>query len=66
VQDIRNRTCDITMTDYNKEQGRLFSNTREITITEKAKLEIKLDYKQVIFDEPQSFPFNIPKNYKLK
>jgi len=66
VQDIRNRTCDITMSDYNKQQGRLFSNTREITITEKAKLEIKLDYKQVIFDEPQSFPFNIPKNYKLK
>ena len=66
VQEQRNRTCDITMSDYNNQQGRLFCNTREITITEKAKLEIKLDYKQVTFDEPQSFPFNIPKNYTIK
>lgn len=66
VQELRNRTCDITMSDYNKQQDRLFSNVREITITEKTKIDIKLDYKQVSFDEPQSFPFNIPKNYKLK
>lgn len=66
VQETRNRTCDITMNDYNQQQGRLFSNNREITVTEKARLEIKLDYKQVNFDEPQTFPFNIPKNYTIK
>jgi hypothetical protein len=66
VQELRNRTCDITMNDYNQQQGRLFSGNREITVTEKARLEIKLDFKQVIFDETQSFPFNIPKNYTLK
>ena len=66
VQELRNRTCDITMSDYNSQQNRLFSNTREITVTEKSKIEIKLEFKQVLFDEPQSFPFNIPKNYKVK
>lgn len=65
VEETRNRTCDITLDDYKNEQGRLFSNSREITVTEKAKIEIKLEYKQVAFDEPQSFPFNIPKNYRV-
>jgi hypothetical protein len=66
VEDTRNRTCDISLSDYNNQQGRLFSNTREIIVTEKDKKEIKLDYKQVSFDEPQSFPFNIPKSYRVK
>ena len=66
VEDTRNRTCDISLSDYNNQQGRLFSNAREIIVTEKDKKEIKLDYKQVSFDEPQSFPFNIPKNYRVK
>lgn len=66
VQENRNRTCDITLGDYNNQQGRLFSSAREITVTEKEKSEIKLDFKQVTFDEPQSFPFNIPKNYNVK
>jgi hypothetical protein len=66
VEANRNRTCDISLGDYNNQQGRLFSNTREIIVTEKDKKEIKLDYKQVLFDEPQSFPFNIPKNYRVK
>jgi hypothetical protein len=66
VQELRNRTCSINMGDYNKMQGRLFSNSREITVTEKTQVQIKLDYKQASFDEPQSFPFNIPKNYAVK
>jgi hypothetical protein len=66
VEDTRNRTCDISLGDYNNQQGRLFSNKREIIVTEKDKKEIVLDYKQVVFDEPQLFPFNIPKNYKVK
>jgi hypothetical protein len=66
VEATRNRTCDITLGDYENTQGHLFSKNREITVTEKAKLEIKLDFKQYEFDKPQSFPFNIPKNYKTK
>lgn len=66
VEETRNRTCDITFDEYHDQQGRLFSSNREITVTEKEKRDIKMDFKQVVFDEPQSFPFNIPKNYKVK
>jgi hypothetical protein len=66
IDGLRNRTCDITLSNYTMIQNRLFSNTRELTITEKSKLDIMLDFKQVSFDEPQTFPFNIPKNYTLK
>jgi hypothetical protein len=27
---------------------------------------VVLEFKQVEFDQPQTFPFSIPKNYKLK
>lgn len=66
VEENRNRTCDIELNDYQLTQGRLFSHNRVISVLEKSKLEIKLDYKQVTFDEPQTFPFNIPKSYSLK
>lgn len=66
VDSLRNRTCDITFDGYSSIQNRLFSNMREITVTERSKLDIKLEFKQVVFDEPQSFPFTIPKNYQVK
>ena len=66
VDVLRNRTCDITLNNYAAVQNRLFSHFREITVTEKSKLDIKLEFKQVVFDEPQSFPFTIPKNYLIK
>ena len=66
VEETMNRTSDIILSDYNNQQGRLFSNKREITVTEKQKIEIKLDFKQANFDEPQTFPFSIPKNFKVK
>jgi len=66
VDVMRNRTCDITLGNYVMVQNRMFSNTRELTVTEKSKLDIILDFKQVAFDEPRPFPFNIPKNYTLK
>ena len=66
VKTDMNRTCDITFSDYSNKSGKLFPNKRAITVTEKAKLDIQLDYKQVNFDEPQTFPFNVPKSYKNK
>jgi Domain of unknown function (DUF4292) len=62
----RNRTCDLTYTDYVLNKGRWFSTNRKITVAEKSKLDIKLNYKQYSFDDPLSFPFSIPKNYKQK
>lgn len=66
VDSLRNRTCDITFDSYSNIQNRMFSNMRDITVTERSRLDIKLEFKQVVFDEPQTFPFTIPKNYQVK
>lgn len=63
---VRNRTCDITYDEYKLIEGRMFSTKRRITIAEKSKLDINLEFKQVNFDQPLDFPFNIPKNYKRR
>ena len=62
----KNRTADITFGNYNKVGNFNFSTARKISVAEKAKLDINLDFKQYNFDQPQTFPFNIPKNYKSK
>lgn len=66
VNIVRNRTCDITFFDYETKKGKMFSTNRNITVTEKSKLDIHLNYKQYSFNEPQTFPFNVPKNYDIK
>ncbi len=60
----RNRTCDITFGNYQNAGGILFSTSRKILLAERSKLDISLDFKQYSFNQPISFPFNIPKNYK--
>lgn len=60
---IRNRTADLTYSDYENKKGPWFSTKRRIVITEKNRLDIKLDFKQYEFNQDVSFPFNIPKNY---
>jgi hypothetical protein len=60
----RNRTADLTYADYENKKGFPFSTKRRITIAEKKKLDIKLDFKQYDFNEEVSFPFNVPKNYE--
>ncbi len=62
----RNRTADFTYDDYENNNGFIFSTFRQIIVTEKNKLEIKLKYKQYEFNKELSLPFNIPKNYKKK
>lgn len=60
----RNRTCDLTYSDYENKKGVMFSTARKISIAEKKKLDIKLDFKQYEFNEPLTFPFSIPRNYQ--
>lgn len=66
VNAARNRTADFTYSDISVIDGRLFSAKRIITVTEKNKLDIDMEYKQVEFNKIQSYPFNIPRNYKVK
>ena len=64
VDAARNRTCDITLSGYDRSTGVAFSTQRNISVAERSKLDIKLDFKQYAFNQPTTFPFNIPKNYK--
>jgi Domain of unknown function (DUF4292) len=62
----RNRTADLTYNDYENKKGVPFSTQRRITVAEKTRLDIKLDFKQYDFGGEVSFPFSIPKNYARK
>ncbi|MES1216140.1 MAG: DUF4292 domain-containing protein [Bacteroidota bacterium] len=66
VDEMRNRTCYLTYDDYENKKGLNFSTRRSISVAEKKKLDIKLNFKQYEFNETLSFPFTIPKNYKVK
>lgn len=64
VNATRNRTCDLTYTAYDNKNEINFSQGRKITVAEKSKLDVDMDFKQYSFNESLSFPFSIPKNYK--
>jgi len=66
VNMIRNRTCDITYSEYENKEGFPFATKRVITVAEKSRLELKMDFKQYSFNPSLTFPFNVPKNYKIK
>jgi hypothetical protein len=61
----RSRTADLTYDAYERKQGLLFATKRRISISEKKKLDIRLDFKNYSFNGEVSFPFSVPKNYTL-
>lgn len=63
VEDLRNRTCYLSYDEYETKKGPNFSTRRTINVSEKKKLDIKLNYRQYDFNETLSFPFSVPKNY---
>ncbi|HMH22374.1 MAG TPA: DUF4292 domain-containing protein [Puia sp.] len=63
---MRARTCDLTYGEYEQRDKVRFSTYRRISVAEKSKLDIELNYNQYSFNEPLSFSFSIPKNYKRK
>jgi hypothetical protein len=62
----RNRTADLTYANYEDRNGILFPTIRRITVAEKSKIDIDMDFKQYSFNETSSLPFSIPKNYSRK
>jgi hypothetical protein len=60
----RNRTADITYDEFEYKAGLPFPTKREITVAEKTKLDIKLNYKQYEFNKDLTISFSLPKNYK--
>jgi hypothetical protein len=66
VDITRSRTANLSYDDYETKRGKLFSTKRRISVAEKNKLDITLNFKQVEFDQEVNFPFSVPKNYKRK
>src|SRR6478609_690979 len=55
VNTLRNRTCDITYDAYEKSDDFYFSTKRRISVAEKYKLDINLEFKQYNFNKPQDY-----------
>jgi len=62
----RNRTASISYDDYIKDSDHFFSTKRTIIISEKSKIDIRLNIKQFEFNKELSVAFPVPKNYKKK
>jgi len=61
---LRNRTADLTYSGYENTNGVKFSTERRVSVSEKGKLDVDMNFKQYSFNETLSYPFNIPKNFK--
>jgi hypothetical protein len=61
---LRNRTADLTYSGYVNTNGIKFATERRVSVSEKGKLDVDMNFKQYSFNETLSFPFSIPKNYK--
>ena len=62
----RARTCLVEYANYQTNGNYNFSTLRTITVSEKTKLGLQLDYKQYAFNEVLTYPFSVPKNYKFR
>ncbi|MEJ7627525.1 MAG: DUF4292 domain-containing protein [Ferruginibacter sp.] len=62
----RNRTANISYSDYESTSGFLFPTSRNIAIAEKTKIDMRLKFRQVEFNKELSTSFSIPKNYTRK
>ena len=62
----QNRTAALVYGNYEKNDHYDFATSREINVSEKSKVDIKILFKQYEFNNELSFPFAIPRNYKTK
>ena len=62
----KNRTAALVYGNYEQNDHFDFSTSREINVSEKSKVDIKISFKQYEFNKELSFPFSVPRNYKTK
>ncbi|HEX6335034.1 MAG TPA: DUF4292 domain-containing protein [Flavisolibacter sp.] len=62
---VRNRTAELIYQDYENKKGVWFASKRKITVSEKKRLDISLNFRQYDFNGDVSFPFSIPRNYTM-
>lgn len=66
IDKSKNRTANLAYEDHSSDGTIRFSNRRKINIAEKTNLDVDLEFKQVEFNKQLSYPFSIPRNYKMK
>lgn len=62
----RSRTASLAYADYLTAGSWKFAGLRKISLSEKTKIDVQLEFKQVEFEKAISFPFAVPKNYRIK
>lgn len=62
----KNRTAGLLYESYEKNKDFDFSTNRSISVSEKSKVDIKIQFKQYEFNKDLSYTFTIPRNYKTK
>ena len=65
VDVTRSRTANLAYSSYVASGPWMFAGVRKISLSEKTKLDVNLEFKQVEFDIPMSFPFGVPKNFRV-
>lgn len=60
------RSADLIYDQYELNDTRMFAGKRKISIADKTRTDIELEFKQSQFNTPVNFPFNVPDKYKLK
>lgn len=60
----RSRTAVLSYGDYESRDNIRFATKRRISLAEKSRLEVVLEFKQFNFNENLNYPFSIPKNYR--
>jgi len=58
--------ANIFYSDYQQINNMQFSASRDITVTGSSPASLQLSFKEINFNQPQSFVFTISKNYKIK
>ncbi len=60
------RYCEITFGDYSAVDGRNFSTRRRIFAEDTTVTQINLNFSRIKFDQPLSFSFYVPSDYRRK
>jgi hypothetical protein len=63
VDPLKARSYDITYGDYEKVGSILFSTYRKISVAEKTRMDVEIEFKNFHFNDNLDYPFSIPKNY---
>lgn len=64
VDAARNRSAELSYSDYKPEGDKQFSQTRKIKVNYKTNIDIDLRYKSYTFNGTISNPFSVPSGYK--